>query len=71
MFNILHQEDLLIVVVLEAVLGVLPNLFDKPQPPDHPELLLHEGVNMMERGRKVQSIVPDMRISIPKEGNFA
>ena len=25
---------------------------------------------MMERGRKVQSIVPDMRISIPKEGNF-
>ena len=24
----------------------------------------------MERGRKVQSIVPDMRISIPEEGNF-
>ena len=23
----------------------------------------------MERGRKVQSIVPDMRISIPEEGN--
>ena len=23
----------------------------------------------MERGRKVQSIVPDMRITIPEEGN--
>ena len=29
-----------------------------------------EGLNRMERGRKVQSIVPDMRISIPEEGNF-
>ena len=29
-----------------------------------------EGLNRMERGRKVQSIVPDMRISIPDEGNF-
>ena len=24
----------------------------------------------MERGRKVQSIVPDMRISVPEEGNL-
>ena len=29
-----------------------------------------EGLSRMERGRKVQSIVPDMRISIPEEGNF-
>ena len=29
-----------------------------------------DGLNRMERGRKVQSIVPDMRISIPEEGNF-
>ena len=28
-----------------------------------------EGLSRMERGRKVQSIVPDMRISIPEEGN--
>ena len=28
-----------------------------------------EGLNRMERGRKVQSIFPDMRISIPEEGN--
>lgn len=30
-----------------------------------------EGLSRMERGRKVQSIVPDMRISIPEEGNLA
>ena len=29
-----------------------------------------EGLSRMERGRKVQSIVPDMRIWIPEEGNF-
>ena len=29
-----------------------------------------EGLNRMERGRKVQSIVPDMRITIPVEGNL-
>ena len=29
-----------------------------------------EGLNRMERGRKVQSIVPDMRITIPEEGNL-
>ena len=29
-----------------------------------------EGLNRMERGRTVQSIVPDMRISVPEEGNF-
>ena len=29
-----------------------------------------EGLSRMERGRKVQSIVPDMRISIPIEGNL-
>ena len=29
-----------------------------------------EGLSRMERGRKVQSIVPDMRITIPEEGNF-
>ena len=29
-----------------------------------------EGLSRMERGRKVQSIVPDMRISIPVEGNL-
>ena len=29
-----------------------------------------EGLNRMERGRKVQSIVPDLRISIPEEGNL-
>ena len=29
-----------------------------------------EGLNRMERGPKVQSIVPAMRISIPEEGNF-
>ena len=29
-----------------------------------------EGLSRMERGRKVQSIVPDMRISIPEEGNL-
>ena len=29
-----------------------------------------EGLSRMERGRKIQSIVPDMRISIPEEGNF-
>ena len=29
-----------------------------------------EGLSRMERGMKVQSIVPDMRISIPEEGNF-
>ena len=28
-----------------------------------------EGLNRMERGRKIQSIVPDMRITIPVEGN--
>ena len=28
-----------------------------------------EGLSRMERGRKVQSIVPDMRIWIPEEGN--
>ena len=27
------------------------------------------GLSRMERGRKVQPIVPDMRISIPEEGN--
>ena len=32
--------------------------------------ILQEGLSRMERGRKVQSIVPDMRISIPEEGNF-
>merc|ERR1712155_4056 len=29
-----------------------------------------EGLSRMERGRKVQSIVPDMMISVPEEGNF-
>ena len=29
-----------------------------------------EGLSRTERGRKVQSIVPDMRISIPVEGNL-
>ena len=29
-----------------------------------------EGLSRMERGRKVQSIVPDMRITIPDEGNL-
>ena len=29
-----------------------------------------EGLSRMERGHKVQSIVPDMRIMIPEEGNF-
>ena len=29
-----------------------------------------EGLSRMERGRKVQSIVPDLRISIPVEGNL-
>ena len=29
-----------------------------------------EGLSRMERDRKVQSIVPDMRISIPEEGNL-
>ena len=29
-----------------------------------------EGLNRMERGRKIQSIVPDMRITIPEEGNL-
>ena len=29
-----------------------------------------EGLSRMERGRKIQSIVPDMRISIPVEGNL-
>ena len=29
-----------------------------------------EGLSRMERGRKVQSIVPDMRISVPEEGNL-
>ena len=29
-----------------------------------------EGLNRMERGRKVQSIVPDLRISLPEEGNL-
>ena len=29
-----------------------------------------EGLSRMERGRKVQSIVPDMRVSIPEEGNL-
>ena len=29
-----------------------------------------EGLSRMERGRKVQSIVPDMRITIPEEGNL-
>ena len=47
MFNILHQEELLVLVVLEAVLGVLPDLFDQPQPSDHAELLLHKGVNIL------------------------
>ena len=28
-----------------------------------------EGLSRMERGRKVQSRVPDMRISKPEEGN--
>ena len=32
--------------------------------------ILQEGLSRMERGRKVQSIVPDMRISIPEEGNL-
>ena len=29
-----------------------------------------EGLSRMDRGRKVQSIVPDLRISIPEEGNM-
>ena len=29
-----------------------------------------EGLNRMERGRKLQSIVPDLRISLPMEGNM-
>ena len=29
-----------------------------------------EGLSRMERGRKVQSIVPDMRIAIQEEGNL-
>ena len=29
-----------------------------------------EGLSRMERGRKVQSIVPDMRITIPEMGNL-
>ena len=29
-----------------------------------------EGLSRMERGRKLQSIVPDMRIEIPEEGNL-
>ena len=29
-----------------------------------------EGLSRMERGRKVQSIVPDMMISVPEEGNL-
>ena len=29
-----------------------------------------QGLSRMERGRKVQSIVPDLRISIPVEGNL-
>ena len=29
-----------------------------------------EGLSRMERGRKIQSIVPDLRISLPVEGNL-
>ena len=29
-----------------------------------------EGLSRIERGKKVQSIVPDMRVSIPEEGNL-
>ena len=29
-----------------------------------------QGLSRMERGRKVQSIVPDMRIAIQEEGNL-
>ena len=29
-----------------------------------------EGLSRMEKGRKLQSIVPDLRISLPEEGNF-
>ena len=29
-----------------------------------------EGLSRMDRGRKGQSIVPDLRISIPEEGNM-
>ena len=33
--------------------------------------ILQEGPRRMERERKVQSIVPDMRISLSEEGNLA
>ena len=32
--------------------------------------ILLEGLRKMERGRKVQSIIPDMRISLSEEGNL-
>ena len=44
---------------LEAEVEVF-NLFSASIP--------QEGLNRMERGRKRQSIVPDMRITIPVEG---
>ena len=46
---------------LDAVVEIF-NLFAASMP--------QEGLNRMERGRTVQSIVPDMRISVPEEGNF-